>query len=139
MGTSEGGVERNRWPRVERCARQARTCTLRRRGIKPARKQWMVCVETTAIEIPGWAREKAEKSLSASAHHVWFRGRRNGRAKILAQQDLAAGGTPEITVMEWRKCSVCGRMLLNLEAEDKRRLDESSPAGRKLACSGECL
>ena len=111
---------------------------LRGRGIKPAKKQWVICVETTAIEIPAWARAKAETRLSQSAHRVWFRGRNSGRAKILERQDRQAGGRPEVTAVEYRMCPVCDRMLLGLEAEARRKLDESGVLGRTLPCSSTC-
>lgn len=118
--------------------RNERKRRLRHDGIKPAKKQWVICVETTKIEIPAWAKAKAEGRLSQSEHHVWFRGRNNGRAKILERQDRAAGGKPELTMVEFRLCPVCGRMLLSLEAEARRKLDESSKLGRQMPCSGEC-
>jgi hypothetical protein len=129
---------RNKWPRQERVQRKERHRVLRGRGIKPAKKQWVICVETTAIEIPGWARAKAEPRLSQSPHRVWFRGRNSGRAKILERQDRQAGGRPELTAVEWRMCPVCDRMLLGLEAEARRKLDESGVLGRTLPCSSTC-
>lgn len=111
---------------------------MRFKGVKPAKKQWLTCVETTAIEIPQWALEKAQRDMSSSEHHVWFRGRSSAHSKVLAFQDRQAGGEPEVTVIEWRRCSVCRRMLLSLEAETRRRLDESGKLGRQMPCSGEC-
>lgn len=129
---------RESWPRQVRVQRKERVRVQRAKGIKPTKKQWMICVETTAIRIPEWAKAKAEKRLSQAEHHVWFRGRNNGRAKILERQDREAGGHPEVTAVEWRLCPVCKRVLLNLEAEVRRRLDESGRLGRSLPCSGEC-
>jgi hypothetical protein len=130
---------RKSWPRQERTQRQERKRVLRNRGIKPAKKQWVICVETTAIEIPAWARAKAEPNLSQSPHRVWFRGRNSGRAKILERQDRQAGGRPEVTAVEYRMCPVCDRMLLGLEAEARRKLDESGINGRTLPCSNKCV
>ena len=89
---------------------------MRARGIRPAKKQWMICVETTAIEIPAWAIARCEKRLSLEPHQVWFRGRNNGRAKILERQDRLAGGSPELTPVEYRVCKKCGRLMLSVEA-----------------------
>lgn len=111
---------------------------LNRRGIKPTKTQWVICVETTAIEIPGWARAKADTRLSQSPHRVWFRGRSNGRAQILARQDRAAGGRPEVTAVEFRVCGVCGRVLLGLEAQARRKVEEMHQQGRELPCGSEC-
>ena len=97
-------MEKTKWPRQERVQRKERKRVLRGRGIKPAKKQWVICVETTAIEIPGWARAKAETRLTQSPHRVWFRGRNSGRAKILERQDRQAGGRPELTAVEYRVC-----------------------------------
>lgn len=126
------------WAKQELEYRKAIKRKLGRREIRLAKRQWVICVETTAITIPGWALAKRDERLSVSEHHVWFRGRANGRAKILARQDKQAGGSPELTAIEWRTCQRCGRLLLNLEAEARRRSDESSRAGRMLPCSGEC-
>lgn len=128
--------EVNHWPRLQRVERRRHKQFLKFKGVKPTKRQWMVCVETTVIEIPEWAKLKAEKKLSSSEHHVWFRGRNNGRAKILERQDKAAGGSPELTAVEWRLCAVCGRMLLSLEAAMRRRMDERY--GREVPCSSEC-
>jgi hypothetical protein len=131
-------VEKTKWPRQERVQRKERQRVLRGRGIKPAKKQWVICVETTAIEIPAWARAKADTRLSQSRHRVWFRGRNSGRAKILERQDRQAGGKPEVTAVECRVCEPCGRLLLGIEAEARRKLDESSILGRSLPCSSAC-
>lgn len=45
----------------------------------------MICVETTAIVVLAWAKATADPRMSHSEHHVWFKGRRNGQAKILAR------------------------------------------------------
>src|SRR4051812_5130795 len=84
----------NHWPRLERVKRRAIRRVLENHDVKPARKHWVICVQTTAIKIPGWALAKRDERLSVSDHHVWFRGRNNGRAKILERQDRQAGGDP---------------------------------------------
>lgn len=128
----------NPYWKASRPYRKARIRVMRNRDIRPARKRWAICVETTAIEIPGWALAKRDERFSVSKHHVWFNGRTNGRAKILERQDRQAGGDPSLTAVEWRLCPVCNRMLLSLEAEERRKLDESSKLGREIPCSGEC-
>jgi hypothetical protein len=134
----QAASKRNRWSRQKRVQRKERERVLRAKGIKPAKKQWVICVQTTANEIPAWALAKRDQRLSVSERHVWFRGRNNGRAKILERQDRLAGGVPQLTAVEFRICSVCGRMLLSLEAVDRRRLDESGKLGQQLPCSGQC-
>lgn len=119
-------------------ARKAVIKVIRNAGGIPAKKQWVICVQTTAIKIPFWALARREEQLSVGDHLVWFRGRNNGRAKMLERQDREAGGNPELTTVEWRTCPVCGRVLLGLEAEVRRKQDESCKLGRQLPCMGEC-
>ena len=128
----------NRWPRAERAYRKAEVERINRRGARPTKKLWLLCVETTAIEIPAWAQAKAERRMSVAPHRVWFRGRNNGRAKILARQDRVAGGSPEITAVEYRACARCGRLMLGLEAQARRRVEEGHAQGRELPCGSEC-
>lgn len=128
----------NNWPRVERQARRAKKKTLRFNGIRPAKRQWMVCVEVTAIEVPAWARAMADERMSSSERHVWFKGRRSGKPQLLAKLDREAGGRPDVTAMEWRLCGRCGAMLLSLAAEMRRRMDEIGALGRMQPCGPEC-
>jgi hypothetical protein len=105
---------------------------------KPAKRQWLTCVVTTAIEIPAWALEGRFEGMTLGKQYVWFKGRPRWYAKSLVKQDRDAGGDPYVTTCEYRKCSRCGRILLALEAEDRRRLDESCAAGRQKPCGAEC-
>jgi hypothetical protein len=57
----------------------------------------------------------------------------------LERQDRQAGGRPELTAVEYRMCPVCDRMLLGLEAQERRKLDESGILGRTLPCSSTCV
>jgi hypothetical protein len=111
---------------------------LRYFGIKAARVQWMTSVRTTAIEVPEWAQQAAHKEMSQGKHYAWFKGRRLKHAKRLFAEDRAAGGDPEMTLIQWRRCKACGRILLALEAEDRRKLDESCWLGRQKPCGAEC-
>lgn len=120
--------------RLERRNDKAR---LKYLGQKFARKQWLTAVHTTAIEIPEWAKLAAHKEMSQGEQYVWFRGRRLKAAKRLVAEDEAAGGQPVMTLVQWRRCKVCGRILLALEAEDRRRLDETR-GGRQKPCGVEC-
>src|SRR6185437_13666778 len=126
------------WPRQARVQRRARRVVMWNQGIRPAKRQWVVHVQTTAIPIPGWALARRDTRLTVAEHSVWFRGRSKGRAEILAQQDRQAGGRPEITAVEWRNCPRCGRLLLGHEAEARRKLDESRPDGRETPCGPDC-
>lgn len=126
------------WPRQERIQRRALKRVLRNHNVKPAKRQWVTCVNTTAITIPQWALDKASPYFSTSEHHCWFRGRSSVHVKLLVFQDRESGGSPEVTKIEWRLCPVCRRPLLSLEADARRRMDESGRLGRKLPCNGEC-
>lgn len=117
---------------------QAKRDYLNKRGIKSTRIRWALCVETTAIVIPEWAKLRRFRGFSYAPNRVWFRGRANGMAQILARQDREAGGKPEVTAVEYRRCEVCGRILLNLEAQARRRLAEACRDGRGLRCGGDC-
>lgn len=133
---------RNRWPRAERRYRAARKARLHRYGIKPTMKTWLTCVETTALVIPQWARDRADTRLTVEDHKVWFRGR-SGRqvvkmVALLVDGDREAGGEPDVTKVQYAVCEVCGRLLLGVEAEERRTLNESSKDGRKLPCTGDC-
>lgn len=126
------------WPRLERIERRAQKRMLRNKGVKLAKRQWVTCVQTTAITIPQWAIDRASRYFSTSERHCWFRGRSSVHAKLLAFQDREAGGSPELSKIEWRLCGVCRRPLLSLEAEARRRMDESGRLGRLMPCAGEC-
>lgn len=126
------------WPRLERIERRQKKRMLRNKGVKVAKRQWVTCVQTTAIHIPQWAIDRASKYFSTGPHHVWFRGRSSVHAKQLAFDDREAGGEPELSKIEWRLCPVCRRPLLSLEAEARRRMDESGRFGRLMPCAGEC-
>lgn len=128
----------NNYPKLERRVRRVEREHLQRKGIRPAQRRWVICVETTAIRIPAWALLRREKRLSVGHHQVWFRGRNNGRAKMLADQDCAAGGEPVVTAVEYRVCLRCGRVLLQHEAQRRREMDESFPQGREMPCGPEC-
>lgn len=128
----------NPFYKVDRPYRRAKREQLNRRGIKPTQLRWMVCVETTAIEIPAWAKAKREKRLALAPHRVWFKGRTSGLPRILERQDRESGGSPILTMVEYRVCGRCGRILLNLEAAQRRKDEESSPQGRELPCGSEC-
>ena len=136
------------YQRIQRQERRAHRQSLAAKNLKawrngepettPTRKLWVTCVTTTVLEIPKWAQKKAWKYLTQGKHYVWFAGRPRFPAKMLAFQDEQAGGQPEMTVVEYRKCKKCGRVLLSLEAEDRRKMDESCPEGRQKPCGMEC-
>lgn len=103
---------------------------------QPVTRQRFVChVKTNAIPVPDWARLRAVRGLSESDDAVWL-SRRD--AFMLAQLDREAGGTPEVTEVEYRLCDMCHRPLLAEDAEDRRALNESDQEGRRKPCGSEC-
>ena len=123
---------RNRQPRWRRARRQA----MKAQGITPAERQWIWNVRIGGLAaIPDWARDAAVRGLGQTETTVWLwpvDGRR------LVKQDRAAGGLPEVQVVEVRRCQVCSRPLVGVDADRRRRLDESGPDGRSIPCSDQC-
>lgn len=116
--------------------RRARRYELRCKGIQKAYRRRVWCVEVSAIAMPEWARARAVKGLTQSATRVWLRPR---DARMLARIDREAGGEPAMAEAEFRRCGVCNRPLLGLDAAARRELDESAVTGRQLPCGGDCL
>ena len=109
---------------------------MRERGVKPAARQWVWCVEPTALcPVPVWARQKAVRGLGQAAGRVWMW---PTDARALMREICEAGWRCQVVKVELRHCQVCGRPLLGTEAERRRRLDESGPAGRSVPCGTEC-
>jgi hypothetical protein len=127
------------WQRYERKERRRQKRVLRFLGVKPAQRRWVTCVEVTAIEVPQWAKDKAVPNLYSGPEKVWFKGRSSVHARMLAFQDREAGGEPEVTKVECRSCSRCKRLMLGLEANARRGIDEDRKGnGRDMPCGPEC-
>ena len=92
-------------------------------------------VKPEVIDVPEWAVLRRVRGLSESPDAVWLT-RRDGFK--LAQLDREAGGEPEVTEVEFRRCDQCHRPLLAEDAEDRRNLNESDQEGRRKPCSSEC-
>ena len=138
MSTSPKRIEENGYPRLANRVRKLEKEQIHARGRTYAKRQWVTIVTVTAIEIPDWLLKKAMRGFSRSKQHVWFRGRFRRNAKALMELDKAAGGSPEWDKVEYRRCEVCSRPLLNLDAEARRKLVESVTNGRQRACGPEC-
>jgi hypothetical protein len=125
---------RNRQPRW----RAARRRELKEHGITPTRRRYAWSVHTTALQkLPEWVHAVKIGALGtlASRNRVWLNPR---DAKRLTWQDHLAGGQSEVTTAELRYCEVCGRPLIGIEAEKRRKLSESSSDGRQQPCGPEC-
>lgn len=77
------------------------------------------------------------KDFSISTQHIWVRSKKV--AEQIAQYDHDKGGPGEIARTEWRRCNICGRILLNLEAERRRKQLESAMTGSQNPCGPNCL
>lgn len=121
----------------ERSERKRRKQTLRRKGVTPAKEQYVYCVRTTAIAFPDWVAVRAVPGLASNQDQCWLGSRQ--LAELLFKEDAAEGGKPEVTRLKYRKCQVCGMYKLNLLADERRRLDESAIDGRETPCGTECV
>jgi hypothetical protein len=115
----------DRW-RDERIRRQF--------GWKTPRLKEIALVEPEAIDVPGWALAKAIPGLESNRDKVWL-----GRiaANLLCRMDQEAGGTPQLTVAKYRRCNLCGRALLDAEAESRFDLDRQYE-GHRIPCGPDC-
>lgn len=125
-----------RSPDPWRKQRRARNRELRQRGVKVCRTRWVALVRPEAIPIPEWARIRAVHGLSEREDAVWLQ---RSDAWLLARMDREAGGEPEMTECEFRRCEICRRPLLAEDAEARRELTESAATGGKKPCGGECF
>jgi hypothetical protein len=57
---------------------------------------------------------------------------------MLIALDRAAGGRSQFSKTEFRRCEMCARPLIGLEAETLRRFIESGPLARTLPCGPDC-
>jgi hypothetical protein len=104
-------------------------------GITVPQLKTVVQVQTDAIAIPGWAREKAITGLASDSTAVWL-----GRmaAAMLAKLDREAGGTPKLTTTVFRRCRICSRALLGIEAQERWEVDRQR-AGTDIPCGPDCI
>lgn len=102
----------------------------------PCRRQWVYAVQLTALKaMPAWVASVAVKGMGKTTGRVWLW---PVDARHLAGMDRNAGGRPQITRSELRHCPLCARPFVGIEAEIRRKLDESGPLGRETPCSGSC-
>jgi hypothetical protein len=93
-------------------------------------------VEVVELAIPDWAKSRSIQGLSQSENHVWLRSRT--LAYKLAQMERECGGSGRCDRMEVRRCRVCGRYMVGIQAERRRLQDEAGYGGRKMPCDEEC-
>ncbi len=118
---------RNRKPRW----RAARRRELKAQGIIPANRQMVWTIVLTVVLLPEWAAKKRVKGL----RDLWVDA---AIGKRLLALDRRNGGQPSVTKAEFRRCDLCNRPLLGLEAAARRAIIETSATGRLAPCSPRC-
>lgn len=105
-------------------------------GILPCRRQWVWLVEPDRLfAVPEWAREAAVRGLGRLSDKVWLW---PTDARKLNREAYKAGWRCLMTRTELRHCSVCSRPMVGIEADQRRKLDESGPNGRLQPCGLNC-
>lgn len=118
--------------------RAARRREMKMRGITPANRQEVWCVQPSALlKVPDWVFRRAVKGLGSLPyyHQVWLRPR---DAKRLCALDRMAGGRSHVTKTEFKRCHVCARPIIGAQAAERRKVIESGPAGRLTPCGPTC-
>jgi hypothetical protein len=131
----QGGQGQEPLWRSERAGRRARRKLFRALGKPLPRVATIVRVRLGALAMPDWARRKAIKGLTLTEDTVWLR---RIAGVYLARLDAEAGGEPEMTWAEYRRCTLCGRPLLDAEAELRAETDARF-GGDQIPCSAECV
>jgi hypothetical protein len=118
----------------ERYWRREEKKALRARGLKVPKLAQIGLVELAAISVPDWARSKAIRGLALTDKSVWLS---RVPARRLMREDEAAGGKPKIAWTTYRRCKICQRPLLGLEAERRQQLDKKWE-GARILCGPDC-
>jgi hypothetical protein len=124
--------------RAERASRKTKREWMTRHGLKPTRAQTVYRVRTDAINVPEWAEHHAIPGFSGESDVIWVKQR--NVAKMIAEYDRAAGGRPSIYEFEARRCPLCRRWHLGLDARTLRESEEAARLNRKPLepCSISC-
>lgn len=108
---------------------------LRARGLKVPKLAQVGLVELAAISVPDWARSKAIRGLTLTDTSIWLS---RVPARRLMREDEAAGGKPKVAWTTYRRCKICQRPLLSLEAERRQQLDKRFE-GERAICGPDCV
>lgn len=119
----------------ERYWRRQEKKALRARGLKVPKLTQVGLVELAAISVPEWARSKAIRGLTLTETSVWIS---RVPARRLMREDEAAGGKPKVAWTTYRRCKICQRPLLGLEAERRHQLDKRFEGARAI-CGPDCV
>jgi hypothetical protein len=129
--------DRRCWPyRTTRQRRRERRDKLKSMKITPTRRRRVFCVTITAIAMPQWAVDRRIKGLSASPTRIWLSA---SDARFLMSLDRDEGGHPWFAESEYRRCGLCNRPLLDVDAAARRYMDESTTTGKQLPCGADCI
>lgn len=115
--------------RAERASRKTKREWMTRHGLQPTRAQSVYRIQTDAISIPEWAKHRAIPGFSREPDVIWVKQR--SVAKMIAEYDRAAGGRPSIVEFEARRCPLCARWTLGLDAQMLRQNEEAARLSRK--------
>jgi hypothetical protein len=109
---------------------------MKARGITPPNRHevWSVRI-SELLDMPDWVSSFAIRGLGTLPRQVWLR---PWKAKLLLALDRAAGGRSEYSKTEFRRCELCARPLIGIEAERRRKLIESGLLAGTLPCGPDC-
>lgn len=119
----------------ERYWRREEKKALRARGLKVPKLAQVGLVELAAISVPDWARSKAIRGLTLTETSIWLS---RVPARRLIREDEAAGGKAKVAWTTYRRCKICQRPLLGLEAERRQQLDKKYE-GERAICGPDCV
>lgn len=103
-------------------------------GRKRAYRLFLYLTEPTSILIPEWAQALQPPDFDRDPSKAWLP---RFAAKDVKKLDEEDGGHCSVIKSEYRRCGVCGVLLIQLLAERRRRLDAGG-AGRDRTCGPDC-
>ena len=96
--------------------RVAKSRMRRFRSVPVMRKIWYVTLIASTVCVSDFARWELSASLSFDPQAFWCLSQRKARALVSSDHD--AGGQGTMFPVEYRRCPVCGRLLLGSAARD---------------------
>ena len=99
--------------------RVARSRMRRFRSVPVARRIWWVTLTATIACAEDFQRTELSASLTFDGQAFWCLSRRKARALVISDRD--AGGQGAMYPVEYRRCPVCGKMLIGPAAYDYRQ------------------
>jgi len=99
--------------------RVAKSRMRRFRSVPVARRIWWVTLTATEASLDQFGPKDLPASLAFDSRIFWCLSRRRARALVISDQ--AAGGQGAMYPVEYRRCPVCGKMLIGPAAHDYRQ------------------